>query len=166
MKRKGWFMEIYYPVNLQEIKLYHRCLVSWISGDWQRATKNQIESGELTDLAVQSQIELESHRSCDAKKPRVGERRGEGDGLPGRRRRSSSRCWLSGIDRAATPPPHTATQPPRAAAPSPHVPPGFPPRVHRESEPSRDFVPDLTRCGSILCQNEEEIGIGSKSIPG
>jgi hypothetical protein len=106
-------------------------------------------------------------------RPRVRGEKGEGSGVPERRRQSSS-SWR--LPRAATPSPHASTPTPRAAAPSPRAPPAFPSRSRRvwvsgdggvASGGSRDLVLDLPRWGSILGQNEKaEIEIGSKSIPG
>jgi hypothetical protein len=51
-------------------------------------------------------------------RPRVGGEKGEGSGIPERRRQSSS-SWR--LPRAATPSPRASTPTPRAAAPSPRA---------------------------------------------
>jgi hypothetical protein len=92
----------------------------------------------------------------------LGEKRGEGSGVPERRRQSSS-SWR--LPRAATSSPRASTSTPRAASLS------FLElsRVGVEGQGRRVwgiwFRPP--RWGSILAQNEKgEIGIASKYIPG
>jgi hypothetical protein len=107
-------------------------------------------------------------------RPRVGGEKGEGSGVPERRRQSSSSWWSP---RAAMPSPRASTPTPRAAAPWPRASPASRGRVasgtgtgtaaSRLGTGTGDSDPDLRRCESLLGQNEKgEIRNGSISIPG
>jgi hypothetical protein len=105
-------------------------------------------------------------------RPRVGGEKGEGSGVPERRRQSSS-SWR--LPHAATLSPRASTPSPRAVAPWPRASPASRARVasgtgtgaSRLGTGTGDSDPDLRRCGSLLGQNEKgEIRNGSISIPG